>query len=234
MTTALVACSELLYQTWEPSMNLMDVVARRIIPVVVLDDPNGAEPLADALVAGGLPIAEVTFRTEAAIGAIKRMSARGDLLVGAGTVTTVEHVERAADAGARFVVSPGLSENVLAACAERNLPALPGVATATEIMRALAAGAEIVKFFPAGVAGGIDAIHALGAPFPELRFVPTGGITPANVLTYLREPQVAAVGGSWMVPRALIARRAFDEIRTLVTQAVRQVTPSATGVGGPR
>lgn len=196
----------------------------RLVPVVVLDDADHALPLAEALVEGGLPIAEVTFRTAAAVESIRRMRERDDITVGAGTVLTPEQVDDAVDVGAQFVVSPGFSPAVVARCAERGVFALPGATSATEIMAVLEAGLEVVKFFPAGTSGGSAAVAALAAPFPQVSFVPTGGITEQSAGDYLRLPSVLAVGGSWMVPRATIAAADFAEVRRLVEQSVAAVS----------
>jgi len=205
-------------------MTTPDLLARhRLVPVVVLDDAAAAEPLADALAAGGLPIAEVTFRTEAAAESIARMSAHGGVTVGAGTVTRPEQVDAAVDAGASFVVSPGLSAAVVRRCQERGVFALPGATTATEIMAALELGVSVVKFFPAGTSGGAAAVAALSAPFPGVRFVPTGGIDAGSASDYLALRSVLAVGGSWMVPRAAIAAGDFARVRELVAESVAAV-----------
>jgi 2-dehydro-3-deoxyphosphogluconate aldolase/(4S)-4-hydroxy-2-oxoglutarate aldolase len=202
----------------------MDVLealsAARLVPVVVLDDAAGADGLAGALVAGGLAVAEVTFRTSAAPEAIRVMAARGDILVGAGTVLTVAQVDQAVAAGASFVVSPGLSTAVVQRCAEKGVLALPGAVTATEVQAALELGLSAVKFFPAGTCGGAAAIKALVAPFGGVRFVPTGGVGPGNLAQYLAIPAVAAVGGSWMVPRDLVSAGDFAGIQRLTAQAV--------------
>jgi 2-dehydro-3-deoxyphosphogluconate aldolase/(4S)-4-hydroxy-2-oxoglutarate aldolase len=207
-------------------MDAMDTLtaltAARLIPVVVLDDAADADPLAAALVAGGLPVAEVTFRTAAAADAIRAMADRGDVLVGAGTVLTPDQVDRAVSAGARYVVSPGLSRAVVERCREHGVLAVPGAVTATEIQAALELGLTTVKFFPAGTSGGVAALAALAAPFAfaGLRFVPTGGIGPATVLEYLALPTVAAVGGSWMVPRDRIAAGDFAAVTRATADAV--------------
>ncbi len=195
----------------------------RLVPVVVLDDARDADALAGALVAGGLPVAEVTFRTSAAPDAIRAMSDRGDVLLGAGTVLTPAQVDQAVAAGAGYVVSPGLSRAVVERCAEHGVPALPGAVTATEVQAALELGLTTVKFFPAGTSGGAPAIAALAAPFGDVRLSPTGGIGPANLEDYLRIDAVVAVGGSWMVPRDRVAARDFEAIRRLTTDAVAQV-----------
>jgi 2-dehydro-3-deoxyphosphogluconate aldolase/(4S)-4-hydroxy-2-oxoglutarate aldolase len=199
--------------------------AARLVPVVVLDDAASAAPLAEALAAGGLPVAEVTFRTAAAVESIRAMSANPDMLVGAGTVLTADQVDAAVDAGASYVVSPGLSLPVVRRCAERGVLALPGAVTATEVQAALAEGLTAVKFFPAATSGGAPAIKALSAPFGDLRFVPTGGIGPANLSEYLSIEAVLAVGGSWMVPRADIAAGDFAKVTSLTAEAVALATP---------
>ncbi len=192
----------------------------RLVPVVVLDDAVHAGPLAQALVDGGLPVAEVTLRTDAARESIAIMAVRGDTLVGAGTVLTPGQVDLAVDAGARFVVSPGLSRAVVDRCRERGVAVLPGVVTATEIQAALEMGLTTLKFFPARASGGAEAVKALSAPFRDVRFVPTGGIDASDCAGYLRLPSVLAVGGSWMVPRKAIADGDFDRIRELTLASV--------------
>ena len=202
----------------------MDTLARlrtaRLVPVVVIDDAADADELAGALVAGGLPVAEVTFRTAAAEDAIRAMAARGDILVGAGTVLTPQQVDRAVAAGAAYVVSPGLSRAVVERCGELGVLALPGAVTATEVQAALELGLTTVKFFPAGTSGGAPAIAALAAPFGDVSFVPTGGVGPKNLHEYLAIPAVAAVGGSWMVPRELVRAHDFAAIVQLTSDAV--------------
>lgn len=199
---------------------LTSLSASRLVPVVVLDDAADADALAGALVAGGLPVAEVTFRTAAAADSIRAMVARGDILVGAGTVLTPAQVDEAVAAGATYVVSPGLSRAVVERCQEHGVLPLPGAVSATEIQAALELGLDAVKFFPAGTSGGAPAIKALTAPFGGLRFVPTGGIGPANLADYLAIDAVAAVGGSWMAPRDLVAAGNFAEITRLTAAAV--------------
>ena len=212
----------------------MDVLsalsAARLVPVVVLDDAVAADALAGALVAGGLPVAEVTFRTAAAQESIRAMAARGDILVGAGTVLTAAQVDQAVAAGASFVVSPGLSRAVVERCQEKGVLALPGAVTATEVQAALELGITTVKFFPAGTSGGAAAIKALAAPFGGVSFVPTGGVGPGNLAEYLSIPAVAAVGGSWMVPRDLVKSSDFAAIQALTVEAVAMVRtlPTAT------
>lgn len=190
-----------------------------IVPVVVIDEVGSADSLGDALVAGGLPVAEVTFRTDAGVEALRRLADRGDLLAGAGTVLTAGQVDRAVDAGAAFVVSPGLSRAVIERCAERGVLVLPGAVTATEVQTALEWGLTTVKFFPAESSGGAAAIKALAAPFGGVGFMPTGGIGPANLADYLGLPAVRGVGGSWMVPRDTLGDT--EHVTGLVEQAVR-------------
>lgn len=196
------------------------VARTRLLPVVVLQDAAGADPLAAALVAGGLRSVEVTFRTDAAADAIKAMAARGDLLVGAGTVLTVEQVDRAVAAGARFVVSPGFSPRVVRHCLGLGLPVFPGAATATEVQMALDEGLDTVKFFPAEDLGGVRMIKALAAPFRSVRFIPTGGVNAGNLADYLALPSVLAVGGTWMVAPDLLAEGRWDEVTRRTAAAV--------------
>ncbi len=199
---------------------LTALAAARIVPVVVLEDAAQAAPLADALITGGLPVAEVTFRTSAATESIRIMADRGDILLGAGTVLSVAQVDQAVAAGASYIVSPGLSRAVVERCQEHGVLALPGAVTATEIQAALELGLNTVKFFPAGTSGGAAAIKALAAPFGGLRFVPTGGVSPKNLHEYLALDVVTAVGGSWMVPLDLVNAGEFDKIAQLTTDAV--------------
>ena len=203
---------------------LTSLRAARLVPVVVLDDAKDADPLAAALVAGGLPVAEVTFRTAAAQDSIRAMADRGDIVLGAGTVLTPEQVDQAVAAGASYVVSPGLSRAVVERCQEHGVLALPGAVTATEIQAALELGLTTVKFFPAGTSGGAPAIAALAAPFAGVSFVPTGGIGPKNLHEYLGIASVAAVGGSWMVPRDRVKAGDFDGVRDLTADAVALAT----------
>src|SRR6478609_7591890 len=180
---------------------LARLASHLLVPVVVIDDASTADSLGDALVAGGLPVAEVTFRTAAGLESLRRLAGRGDLLVGAGTVLTPTQVDQAVAAGAEYIVSPGLSRAVVERCLEHGVLPLPGAVTATEIQAALELGLTTVKFFPAESSGGAAAVRALAAPFGGVTFMPTGGIGPANLGEYLALPAVRAVGGSWMVPR---------------------------------
>lgn len=202
----------------------MYVADNRIIPVVVINQADRAESLGEALVAGGIPIAEVTFRTDAAPQAIRRMSANADLLVGAGTVLSVSQVDQAVDAGAQFIVSPGFSAAVVRRAQHHGLPVFPGAVTPSEIMAALDLGLTTLKFFPAGVYGGAPALKALGAPFPQVRFIPTGGVAMGNLADFLTLPNVAAVGGSWMVPANLVDAGDMDTIRRLCAEASAAVS----------
>ena len=191
-----------------------------IIPVVVLDDAKDAEPLADALMEGGLPCAEVTFRTAAAADVIKIMTEKyPEMLVGAGTVLTKEQVDRAVEAGARFIVSPGLNPEIVKYCQEKGVPVTPGTQTPSEMEQALALGLDFVKFFPAEPAGGLKMIKAVAAPYVGLSFMPTGGINAGNVKDYLAYDRIVACGGSWMVPGVLVKKGSFDEIKALTAEA---------------
>ncbi|MCL1842301.1 MAG: bifunctional 4-hydroxy-2-oxoglutarate aldolase/2-dehydro-3-deoxy-phosphogluconate aldolase [Defluviitaleaceae bacterium] len=193
----------------------------RIVPVIVINDVEKAVPLADALCRGGLPCAEVTFRTAQAADAIRAITkAFPDMLVGAGTVLTPSQADEALDAGAKFMVAPGLNPDVVRHCASRGVPMLPGVCTPSEIEIGLSLGLDILKFFPAEAAGGINMLKALAAPYRKVQFVPTGGLTPANVRDYLAIKSVLACGGSWMVKDDLIAAGNFAEITRLTQEAV--------------
>lgn len=195
-----------------------------IIPVVVLNDIKDAEPLGKALVEGGIPCAEVTFRTEAAEESIRIMSEKfPEMLVGAGTVLTTEQVDRAVAAGAKFIVSPGLNPKVVKYCIEKGVPVTPGIITPTEMEQAIELGLEVVKFFPAESFGGLKTIKSMAAPYSKMKFMPTGGITPANVREYLAFDKIIACGGSWMVSGALVKEGKFDEITKLVKEAAEIV-----------
>jgi len=197
-----------------------EMFSARIVPVVVLHDAKDAEPLGRALIAGGLPVAEVTFRTAAAVESIRAMSAIEGLIVGAGTVLTPAQVEQAVEAGASFIVSPGLRRDVVFAAQTAGIPVLPGAVTPSEIMAAQELGLDTVKFFPANVYGGAAAIKALSAPFGSMRFVPTGGVSVSNLSDYLSLGCVPAVGGSWMVPVDAIREGAFAHVSELCVAAV--------------
>jgi 2-dehydro-3-deoxyphosphogluconate aldolase/(4S)-4-hydroxy-2-oxoglutarate aldolase len=207
---------------------MKDVLRRlRVVPVIVIDSADRAIGLADALLAGGLPCAEITFRTPAAAEALRRIAAeRPDVMVGAGTVLSPEQAAKARDAGARFVVSPGLNRRVVEWCRSHDLPIFPGICTPTEIEAALESGLDVVKFFPAEQIGGLTYLKAVAAPFPDLSFMPTGGINATNVGDYLGFARVVACGGSWMAPQAWIAAGAFDRIRDAVEKVVSLTQPA--------
>jgi len=200
------------------------ILKQRLICVAVIDKPDDAVPLARALSAGGLNTIEVTFRTDAAAEAIRLIRRElPAMCVGAGTVLTPYQAAQAADAGAHFLVAPGLDESVLQAATARNVTYIPGVVTPTEVSRALALKLRLLKFFPAEVSGGVPMLKALGGPFAHtgVKFVPTGGITAATLASYLALPTVAAVGGSWMAERDLIANGAWDKITALTAEAMK-------------
>lgn len=198
-----------------------------IVPVVVLDDAKDAKPLAQALCDGGLPCAEVTFRTAAAEESIRIMSEEfPEMLVGAGTVLTTEQVDRAVAAGAKFIVSPGLNPKIVKYCVEKGILITPGCANASDIEQALEQGLEVVKFFPAEQAGGLDMIKALAAPYVDVKFMPTGGINASNVKAYLAFNKILACGGSWMVKGDLVKAGDFAKITELAKEAVEIVKES--------
>jgi len=192
----------------------------RIIPVVAIQNAKESRPLAEALIKGGLPCAEITFRTEAALAAIQEIAEMQDMLVGAGTVLMVDQVKAAVDAGARFIVSPGFNPQVVKYCVENNIPVTPGVCTPTDIEMALDFELKVVKFFPAEAFGGIKTLKALSAPYHMMKFIPTGGVNIHNLREYLAFPKVFACGGSWMVKSDLISNRKFAEITELTNEAV--------------
>jgi 2-dehydro-3-deoxyphosphogluconate aldolase/(4S)-4-hydroxy-2-oxoglutarate aldolase len=192
-----------------------------VVPVVVLEDAKDAVRLAKALMDGGLPCAEVTFRTEAAEDAIRLMSKEyPDMLVGAGTVLTIDQVDRAVAAGARFIVSPGFDPEIVDYCLEKNIPVFPGCITPSEVAQAAKRGIEVVKFFPAEQAGGVAMIRSLAAPYTGMKFMPTGGISAKNLRDYLECDKILCCGGSWMVKSDLIHQGEFDRIRDLTREAV--------------
>lgn len=191
-----------------------------VVPVVVLEDEKDALPLAEALVRGGLPCAEVTFRTKAAAESIRLMAEKyPEMLVGAGTVLTTEQVDLAVRSGARFIVSPGFDPEIVDYCLEKNIPVFPGCVTPSEVAQAVKRGLKVVKFFPAEQAGGIAMIKAMAAPYHNIRFMPTGGINPGNLKDYLSCDKILCCGGSWMVKGDLIRKGEFEKIRNLVKEA---------------
>lgn len=200
---------------------LMSIRKMGIIPVVKLDNVEDAAPLAKALCEGGLPCAEVTFRTDAAEEAIRIMTTNHpNMLVGAGTVLTTEQVDKAVNAGATFIVSPGLNPKIVKYCMDKGIPITPGCANPSDIEQAIELGLEVVKFFPAEAAGGLNMIKAMSAPYVNMKFMPTGGVNEKNLNTYLDFPKIIACGGSWMVSDAMIKAGEFDKISKLTKEAV--------------
>jgi 2-dehydro-3-deoxyphosphogluconate aldolase/(4S)-4-hydroxy-2-oxoglutarate aldolase len=203
------------------------LASNRLIPVIAIEDADAAVPLARALVAGGITALEITFRTAAAPEAIRRIVRDvPEATVGVGTIRSADDVRQAVDLGAQFGVSPGTTLGIYGACAAADLPLLPGVATASEILLALEHGCEVVKFFPAVPAGGIAAVKALRGPFPTLRFCPTGGISEANMAEWLAVPGVVAVGGSWLAPDDKIKARDWPAITAIARRSLARI-PSA-------
>ncbi len=195
-----------------------------VVPVVVLEDAKDAKPLAKALCEGGLPCAEVTFRTAAAQESIRQMCEEyPEMLVGAGTVLTREQVDRAVEAGAKFIVSPGFDPEIVDYCLEKGIPVFPGCITPSEVAQAVKRGLRVVKFFPAEQFGGVAAIKALSAPYVGLKFMPTGGVSAKNLKDYLSCKPIIACGGSWMVKADMIKAGEFEKIRTLTQEAVALV-----------
>lgn len=192
-----------------------------IIPVIAIDDAAKAVPLAKALAAGGLPAAEVTFRTAAGEEAIRQIATHcPDVLVGAGTVLNIEQCDRAMAAGAKFIVSPGYNETLVAHCLEKDIPVLPGCVNASDMTRAVNAGLEVVKFFPAEPSGGVSFLKALAPVFPKLDFMPTGGVNTKNLMDYLSYDRIVACGGTWMVKKDLIENEKWDTITDICREAV--------------
>ncbi|MGH8016837.1 MAG: bifunctional 4-hydroxy-2-oxoglutarate aldolase/2-dehydro-3-deoxy-phosphogluconate aldolase [Opitutaceae bacterium] len=194
--------------------------SHRLVPVIEIGDVSQAVPLGNALMSGGLPVAEVTFRSAAAPESIKRMREIPGLCVGAGTIINIEQARQALDCGASYFVSPGLFPKVVAFAQEKNIPIYPGVATPTDIGLAIDLGVTVLKFFPAEALGGLKTLKAFSAPFPQVKFVPTGGINETNLAAYLAHPKVVACGGSWMVEKALVTSGRFDEVAKLAAAAV--------------
>jgi 2-dehydro-3-deoxyphosphogluconate aldolase/(4S)-4-hydroxy-2-oxoglutarate aldolase len=202
-----------------------------VVPVVAIPESAAAMPLADALIEGGLPCAEITFRTDAAIDAMRIMAQRGDILVGAGTVLTVDQVKAAVDAGARFVVSPGFNPRVVGYCVENNISNTPGVCTPSDIEAAMDFGLDVLKFFPVEAFGGLKTLKAVGAPYGSVKFIPTGGISPKNLMDYLASPKVLACGGTWVAKSDLISNGRFDEILRNAKEAV-SIVKQAKDISG--
>lgn len=192
-----------------------------LVPMIAIEDAGDAVPLARALVKGGVPVAEVTFRTEAGEEAIKEMATRvPEIAVGAGTVTNVDRARRAVAAGASFIVTPGFNPNVVRWCIENGVPIIPGTSSPSDIEAAMELGLSAVKFFPAEASGGVGALKALGGPYADMRFLPTGGVGLANMVDYLSLPNVLAVGGSWLSPAGLVARKDFAGITEVCRRSV--------------
>lgn len=195
-----------------------------VIPVVVINDVEDAEPLAQALCEGGLPCAEITFRTAAAEESIRKMTdTYPDMLIGAGTVLTTEQVDRAVAAGAKFIVSPGFDPEVVDYCILKKIPVFPGCITPSEVAQAVKRGLKVVKFFPAAQFGGVSTIQALAAPYVGLKFMPTGGVSAKNLTDYLQCKSIIACGGSWMVKSDLIKAGEFEKIKDMTKEAVSLV-----------
>lgn len=192
-----------------------------VIPVLVIDDLNSARPLAEALVAGGLPVLEVTLRTPVALEAIKAMAQVPGAIVGAGTVLNRQDVEAVKAAGAEFIVSPGATPALVTAAKDADMPLLPGAATASEVMTLLAQGFDMLKFFPAESAGGAGMLKSWAGPLAQMKFCPTGGISPANAAKYLALPNVVCVGGSWVAPAELVSAGRWDEITALAADCAQ-------------
>lgn len=191
-----------------------------VVPVVVFDDADDAAPLAEALIKGGLPCAEVTFRTEAAEESIRIMNKKyPDMLVGAGTVLTTEQVDRAVAAGAKFIVSPGFDPEIVDYCLEKKIPVFPGCISPSEVAQAVKRGLKVVKFFPAEQAGGLAMLKAMAAPYTMLKFMPTGGINTKNLKEYLGFSKILCCGGSWMVKGDMIKNKEFDKITEMTKEA---------------
>ncbi len=213
----------------QPAAVFATISSVRLLPVIVVQDANDTPPLAAALKAGGLRCAEITFRSAAAADAIRAIADDPDMVVGAGTVLRASQLEEAVGAGARFIVTPGFSREVVQLAQEAAVPVFPGVATATEVQMALDQGVDVVKFFPAEAMGGVATLKALAGPFPMVRFIPTGGINLERLKSYLELKSVLAVGGSWMVAPELLKEKRFDEVSRLAAEAAALVR----GLTGP-
>ena len=200
-----------------------------VVPVVVIEHAQDAVPTAEAMVAGGINVMEITFRTAAAADAIKAVSQQcPDMLVGAGTVITLEQCKTAVECGAKFLVAPGYDDDVVSWCVENNIPVTPGCVTPTEIMAAMKHGLKVMKFFPANVYGGLGALKALAGPFGGVKFIPTGGVSAANLAEFIKSPYIHAVGGSWVCPKAEISAHNFEKITALCREA-RETVDAARG-----
>ena len=199
---------------------IQELEALKIIPVVAIHDADHADPLAEALIAGGLPVAEVTLRTDAGLDAIAKLAGLKNFLIGAGTVHSVADAKQVADAGAKFVVTPGFNPKTVQWCLDNDLPLFPGISSPTDLETALEFGLQVVKFFPAERNGGIPMLKAFQGPYGGIRFIPTGGINSENIAEYLALPSVVACGGSWMVKSDMIAAGQFDQITDITKKAL--------------
>ena len=195
----------------------------KLVPVVAIESVDAAAPLADALCEGGLPCAEITLRTDAALGAIKALAGRDDFMLGAGTVHSVDQAKSVVDVGVKFIVTPGFNPRTVSWCLENKIPIFPGVATPTDLEMALEHGLEVVKFFPAEILGGVKTLKAFSGPYGGIQFIATGGIGQGNVKDYLSLSCVLACGGSWMVKPELLRAGKFDEVKRLTAAAVQMV-----------
>lgn len=198
---------------------LLKIEKLKVVPVVAIQDAADAVPLANALVEGGLPCAEITFRTDAALDAMKAMAKLGNIQVGAGTVSKIDQVKAAVDAGCTFMVSPGFNPKVVDYCCANDIPITPGITNPSDIEMAVDFPLDVLKFFPAEAFGGLKTLKALSAPYGAYKFIPTGGIGPGNLLDYLKFDKILACGGSWMVKADMISAGKFDEIKTLTKEA---------------
>ncbi len=203
-------------------MDILEITGKHgLLTAIELQNAQDAIPLGRALLNGGLTVAEITFRTSAAADAIRTMSeAYPEIMVGAGSIISVDWAEEALAAGARFIVSAGFNPTLVDWCIEKGLPTLPGVATASEVTQGMVRGLKVLKFFPAEVMGGMNGLKALSAPFPAMKFIPMGGVSAANLADYLRMPCVHACGGSWPVNKKLISEGRFDEVTQLTREAL--------------
>jgi len=202
----------------------------RVVPVVAIENAQDAMRLADALIEGGLPCAEITFRTAAAVDAMGIMARRGDILVGAGTVLTIDQVKAAVDVGAQFMVSPGFNPRVVGYCVENNITVTPGICTPSDIEAALGFGLEVLKFFPAEAFGGLKTLKAMSGPYGAVKFIPTGGISPDNLVDYLQFPKTLACGGTWIAKSNLISGGQFDQILRSARAAVELVKKAGQSI----
>ena len=199
------------------------IEALKVVPVVAIESEADAQRLADALIEGGIPCAEITLRTDAGLAVIESLSKRSDFLVGAGTVHNAQQAEAVLDAGGKFVVAPGFNPKTVSWCVDKKIPVFPGTSNPTDLEMALEFGLDVVKFFPAEAMGGVKTLKAFHGPYRSIRFMPTGGISMSNLPDYLSLPYVIACGGSWLVKSSLIQEGRFDEITRLAAETVQLV-----------